>query len=52
MAKTLYTVEPSKSRFEPAFQVAAQRDDSVVQILDGLVELSTSPSVFFVDLVG
>ena len=41
-----------KSQLRLAFRVAAQRNDSAIQILNGLENLSSSPSVFLVKLEG
>ncbi len=47
-AKTIIAIKP-KPPFRPVFQVAAQREGSVIQILNGLEKSSPSPSVFLVE---
>jgi len=46
--KSVIAVKP-KPPFRPVFQVAAQREDSVIQIINGLEESSPGPSVFLVE---
>ena len=46
--KSIIAVKP-KPPFRPVFQVAATREGSVIQILNGLEDGSSSPSVFLVE---
>jgi len=46
--KSVVAVKP-KPPFRPVFQVAAQREGSVIQILNGSGDLSPNPSVFLVE---
>ena len=47
-SKSIIAIRP-KPPFKPIFQVAAQREGSVIQILNGLEKSSPSPSVFLVE---
>ena len=46
--RSVIAVKP-KPPFRPVFQVAAQREGSVIHILNGSERLSQSPSVFVVE---
>ena len=46
--KSIIAVKP-KPPFRPVFQVVATRESSVIQILNGLEDGSSSPSLFLVE---
>ena len=46
--KSVIAVKP-KPPFRPVFQVAAQREGSVIQIINGLEDKSPSPALFLVE---
>ena len=47
--KSIVKIKP-KPPFRPAFQVAAQREKSVIHIINGLEDKPPSPALFLVEM--